>query len=121
MTNEDQINDLLQLNEKLIIYLNKVIGVGRNKIMSQRKLASLLGVSNSTVERWLNEKHPLRMDVAIKICKILNLDIDDFYADLENDYSCLKTKFINLSEENKIKVMEYIDFLSYQQQKTIKK
>lgn len=115
MIKDEQRNYLLKANEKLIIFLNQIIGSGKDKTMSQRELAKHLGCSNSTVARWLRRECPLSIDIAIKICDILNLDKNEFLGDiLLVDDSDLKERFMCLTEENKARVIEYIDFLLYQ-------
>ena len=114
MIYDDKRNYLLKVNKKLIIYLNQIIGSGKDKIMSQRELANHLGCSNSTVARWLRGESSLSIDIAIKICDILNLDKNKFLGELLLDKNDIKTRFMNLSEENKTKVIEYMDFLLYQ-------
>ena len=116
MIKEEQRNYLFKSHKKLIEYLNTIIGSGKDKTMSQRELAKCLGCSNSTVSRWLDGECPLSIDIAIKICDILNIDKKEFLDDIILiDDSLLKTRFLNLSEENKRKVIEYIEFLLYQE------
>ena len=119
MIREDRKTYLLNANDKLINYLNKVIGFGKDKIMSQRELAILLNCSNSTVSRWLKKESSLSVDVALKICDILDIDKKEFLGDiLLFDDSLFKTRFMNLNDDNKIKVIEYIDYLIYQENNT---
>lgn len=119
MIKDEQREYLIKTNKKLIIFLNQIIGSGKDKIMSQRELAKYLGCSNSTVGRWLRGENPLSIDTAIKICDILNLDKNEFLEDilLVDDLN-LKTRFMSLTEENRQKVIEYIDFLLYQDKNT---
>ena len=86
MIKEEQKSYLLKRTEKLIKYLNTIIGSGKDKVMSQRELAEHLGCSNSTVSRWLSGEFYLSLDIAIKICDILKLD---------------KKEFLDLTEKNK--------------------
>ena len=118
MIREERKENLNDINKNLIAYLNQVIGGTKEKIMSARDLAKLLNCSNSTVTRWLNGTSPLSIDIAIKICKILNLDILQFvdFNTLLNNNDILRERFNRLNSDNKIKVIEYIDFLLYQEQ-----
>ena len=118
MIREERKENLNDINKNLIAYLNQVIGGTKEKIMSARDLAKLLNCSNSTVTRWLNGTSPLSLDIAIKICKILNLDILQFvdFNTLLNNNDILRERFNRLNSDNKIKVIEYIDFLLYQEQ-----
>ena len=118
MIREERKENLNDINKNLIEYLNQVIGGTKEKIMSARDLAKLLNCSNSTVTRWLNGTSPLSIDIAIKICKILNLDILQFvdFNTLLNNNDILRERFNRLNSDNKIKVIEYIDFLLYQEQ-----
>ena len=125
MINDNRRNYLLKSNEKLITHLNEIIGGGKDKIMSQRELAKRLGCANSTVGRWLRGEIPLSIDTAIKICDILKLDKNEFlefgglfldnYTLFLNNYDLI-LRYLNLTDENKVKVVEYIDFLLYQEQ-----
>lgn len=118
MIREERKENLNDINKNLIAYLNQVIGGTKEKIMSARDLAKLLNCSNSTVTRWLNGTSPLSIDIAIKICKILNLDILQFvdFNTLLNNNDIIRERFNRLNSDNKIKVIEYIDFLLYQEQ-----
>lgn len=120
MINDEKRDYLLKVNNKLILYLNQVIGPEKDKLMSQRELAKILGCSNSTVARWLRGENTLSISIAIKICEILNLDKKEFLGNILLLDNNLQERFMGLSEENKIKVIEYIDFLIYQEQKTKK-
>ena len=121
MIREEQKKYLLETNEKLLTFLNQFVGMGKGKIMSERKLAEMLGCSNSTVNRWLKRESSLRIDMAIKICDIFNLDkkemLNDIFIDKNDDNIDIKLRFMNLSNDNKMRVIEYIDYLLYQQEK----
>ena len=96
--------------------MNELIGADDNKVMSQRQLAKHLECSTSTVARWLKGEIPLNIEYAVKICKILNLDINE-YIDLNNLFSLSlnNNSFLSLNEENKQKVFEYINYLLFLQ------
>ena len=45
--------------------------------MSQRELAKRLRVSNASVCRWLNKERNIKLEDAIKVCNLLNLDKEE--------------------------------------------
>lgn len=106
--------------EKLVNYLNTIIGEDPTNIISQRKLAKLLGVSNVTVCRWLNRKRNIKLEDAIKICNVLGLEKEEFLDESVQEYvqpkSPLEERISKLSKENQEKVFEYIDYLIYQEE-----
>lgn len=127
MVREERKDYLLEKNDKFINYLNTIIGADKDKIMSNRGLARLIGCSNSTVTRWLKKECPMSIDMAFKICDILNIDKSEYlnYTDLTNNKIVSNISFINLnqnikfnnlSKKNQEKVYEYIDFLLYNQE-----
>lgn len=121
MLQEERRNYLNVKHKKLIERLNEIIGAEPNKVISQRELALLLGCSNSTVARWLRGESTLNIETAAKICNILGLDKNEFldYGDLFSDV--LESNiFSKLSDENKQKVYEYIDYLLFLQSKETK-
>lgn len=105
--------------EKLVNYLNTIIGEDPTNIISQRKLAKLLGVSNVTVCRWLNRKRNIKLEDAIKICNVLGLEKEEFLDESVQGYvqskSPIEERISKLSKENQEKVFEYIDYLIYQE------
>ena len=121
MLQEERRNCLKVKHKKLIERLNEIIGAKPNKVMSQRYLALLLGCSNSTVARWLRGESTLNIETASKICNILGIDKNEFldYGDLFSDVLESNT-FSKLSDENKRKVYEYIDYLLFLQSKESK-
>ena len=97
-------------NSKLIMYLKNVIGCGDGKTMSKLQLATKLGVSKSTIDKWLDSKIPLNNEFANKICEVLNLDKNLFVFGSSKEYEFL-LKYSTLSIASKQKIIEYIDFL----------
>ena len=100
--------------EKLVEYLNKVIGSNSNCIMSQRELADQLGVTNVLVWKWLKKDINIKLEYAIKICNILKLDekkyLGEYYLSIIKIPE-LEEKYSKLSEENQSKALDYIDYL----------
>lgn len=118
MLRNDRKEYLLDKNKVLIEKLNELIGPGPDKVMSQRKLALLLGCSNSTVTRWCNGESPMSIECASKICDIFHLNKRE-YIDYENlfDENIMSDLFLMLDDENKNKVYDYIKYLYYLQNK----
>ncbi len=140
MVREEEKEFLSVNNKKLIDKLNTLIGPEKYKVMSLRDLANILGCSNSTVAswtigymfkafrilgcsnstvaRWLREENSLNVLYAYKICEILNLNKKEYlcFEELHNDN--LYNEFFNkLNIVNKKKVLEYVDYLLYLQNK----
>lgn len=130
MKNKKQEEYLINVNKKLINFINKNIGSSKECIMSQRELSKLLECSNASVSRWLSGERILPLDMAIKICDFLNLDKNEYLGDaLTFDERVSETKFnksdfrkkyMKLSEENKLKAIEYVDYLLFQENKKFK-
>lgn len=86
------------LFQDLIEYLNIVIGGSSKHIMSQRRLAELVGCGNVTVSRWLKGEIKLRIEDAVKICDVLHLDKRKFLREIfEDTMSPLEYKILSLS------------------------
>ena len=45
--------------------------------ITQKELASLLGVRNSAVSNWEQCRNAIDIDTLVKVCKILNVSIND--------------------------------------------
>lgn len=103
----------INVNEKFIKYLKTI--VGKNKKISQRELANKIGYTEVSISRYLNEERTMSMDAVIKICNALNIDVIEFISFYElyftNDEYI--SRFNKLSDENKIKTIEYMDYLQY--------
>ncbi len=130
MRNKKQEEYLININKKLIDFINKKIGSSKECIMSQRELSKQLECSNASVSRWLSGERILPLDMAIKMCDFLNLDKNEFFGDalifdervseITFNKSDFRKKYDKLSEDNKLKVIEYIDFLLFQEKKNSK-
>ena len=111
------------MNEKFINYLKQIIGQGNDKIMTQSELSKKIGYTEVSVSRYLNGGRNLPIDAAIKICNALHISESqfiNFYSHLFEINDNLINRFDNLSLENQEKVIEYIEFLQYQEQKNLK-
>ena len=110
------------MNEKFINYLKQIIGQGNDKIMTQSELSKKIGYTEVSVSRYLNGGRNLPIDAAIKICNALKIsesEFINFYSHLFETNNNLINRFDNLSLENQEKVIEYIEFLQYQEQKNL--
>lgn len=81
--------------------------------ISEDRLSYMIGCSKTLLKKWLDEEEELPVIVSEDIKKVLKMD------NKENDD--LNTKFDKLSDENKAKVLEYIEFLKYNQDKVLSK
>ena len=111
---------LFAMQNKLITYLNYMLEI--NKI-SIRGLASQIDYSPSTVLRWIRREFPMEYETSIKICEILNLNIDE-YLDIDlsivdkssdsvkkDKLSELTNKFSTLTEDSQNEVLKFVDEL----------
>ena len=101
------------VNEKFIKYLKTIIG--KNKIISQRELAARIGYTEVSISRYLNNERTMSMDAVIKICNALNIDVIEFISFYGSYFSNDEfiSRFNVLSDENKLKTIEYMEYLQY--------
>ena len=92
---------------------------------SYRRLSDLTGYSASKICKTMNGRCNLNSDLAVKLCEILHVSVDSFekifpeYINIKEEkektieiYSFdLYNRINNLNEENKERVIKYIDFL----------
>ncbi len=78
--------------------------------ITEKKLSDMVGCSKKLLIKWLNEEEEMPVLISDNIAKVLNIDTKISLNDLN-------TKFNKLSDENKNKVLEYIEFLQYKQNK----
>lgn len=62
--------------------INKLLGIMAENKITQRQLATKLGVSKNTINAKLNEKVSFNTDEAIKICEILHIDDPELKAEI---------------------------------------
>ena len=101
------------VNEKFIKYLKTIIR--KNKIISQRELAARIGYTEVSISRYLNNERTMSMDAVIKICNALNIDVIEFISFYGSYFSNDEfiSRFNVLSDENKLKTIEYMEYLQY--------
>lgn len=80
------------------------------KNISAKKLSDMVGCSEVLLNKWLNGEEEIPVLIKNNISKVLELD---------NEKS-LNNRFDKLSDENKKKVLEYIDYLQYKENKVYK-
>ena len=101
----------LEKYDKLVDKINEIVG-GRNKVMSQRKLAQLTGRTSAQICRWLKKEQGLNMEDAIKICQILNLNPSDYFDMYDNnltykEFFGLNSEILKIAEDTSLKLAEY--------------
>ena len=79
------------------------------KNISEKQLSDMVGCSKVLLNKWLNEEEEIPVLIKNNISKVLELD---------NEKS-LNNRFDKLSDENKKKVLEYIDYLQYTENKKL--
>ena len=105
------------VNSEFTSYLKSV--VGRNKKMTQRELSNKIGYTEVTVSRYFKDTRTMPMDAILKMCKALDIDalkFVSFYQDYLKMDDTL-SRIVNLSDENRAKLIEYMDFLQYEDDK----
>ncbi len=110
------------LVDNVINYLNTVVGKGSDKIITQDALAKKIGCTPVSLNRYLNYQREMPVDIIFKIKKALNIT-DEFFMNLYQDFSLkednkinnIELKIKNLSNKNKIKLLDYIEYLIFQQ------
>ena len=113
----------LEKYDKLIDKVNEIMYGSEEKVMSQRKLAKLIGNTSAQICRWLNKEQGLNMETAFLLCQVFNLEPTDYFEIFDNiqisknnqEYSEYNNLISQLSEENLQKVYEYINYLLYLQ------
>lgn len=80
--------------------------IRKDNNLSQEQLAEKLGVSRQSVSKWENGEAYPEMDKVLQICKMFNLNIDEF---LNQDI-----KEVREEKQSKINIDKYVgDFLDY--------
>ena len=96
--------------------MNKLVDIIKHKMIeehiTEKNLSDMVGYSESLLNKWLSEKEEMPVIVSKNIIKVLNIDTKD-------SVSLLNSKYNKLSEKNKQKVLEYIDFLQNNQDKSL--
>ena len=86
------------------------------------ELSKLINVSNQTLYSIIKRDNmKVDLDVLIKICNALDVNIERFYSDYiscnhlsTQDENSLKLKFNSLSKEKQQELLNYLDYLSRQ-------
>lgn len=106
--NEKEVNKIFAKNLKYYINVNNI---------TQVELAKKMNVTPATVSNWCNGIKSPRMDKIDNLCKLFNINRSDLIEDkpktinriLSNQEKALIDKFRQLNEQQKYKVMGYID------------
>ena len=104
----------------------RLIFLMENLDMKQTELADRVGISKQSLYKYLHCKCEPRAEIIARMAKILNSSAD-FIVGLTNDYTPVShnnateenlkkdfeilSKFRSLSDENKIRIEERIDFM----------
>ncbi|MBK1987883.1 helix-turn-helix transcriptional regulator [Sphaerospermopsis aphanizomenoides BCCUSP55] len=66
------------------IYISKVAQLRKQKNLTQRQLADLVGVDPSTVRNWERERGGIETFVKLaKLCKTLDCTIEDLFDEVQ--------------------------------------
>lgn len=85
----------------------------KNSKYSQKDIAKILKISEDTMTNYMKDNTLPKIDIFVKICEIINMPIDKvvYGSCINNDETSLLLKFNKLDNEQKNKVIEYIEML----------
>lgn len=112
-----------KINKKFIKYINLLL---KKQKITQDELSKKVGCTYVSMSRYLNGQRQIPVNILFEIKKELNIS-DDVFMTFFSDYSIkwysdnLKEKIESLTEDNKIKIIDYIDYLLYSQNREKKK
>lgn len=78
------------------------------KHITTEKLSNMIGCPKTSLDMWLDGEEDMPFMVANSITKVLGINEDE---------PNIKDRYDKLSDENKAKVLEYIEFLQYSENK----
>lgn len=110
------------VNYNFISYINTIVGKDKEKLITQDALAKKISCTPVSLNRYLNYQREMPADIIFKIKKALNIS-DELFMNLYQNFSLnnevkinnLDSKFKKLSNENKIKLLDYMEYLIFQQ------
>ena len=94
-------------------FINKIKLKMIEDSISEEKLSDMIGCSKQSLNKWLNEEEAIPVIISNNIIKVLDINSEKETSTLQQ----MNNKFNKLSDENKNKVLEYIDFLQYNEKK----
>lgn len=94
----------------------------KEKNMTQAKLAEKLNVSKMQVSHYLNGQNDIPYQNMVKICSLLNLNLNAFYGIYDAKVSDREMMLIelcrDLSEEEMKEVISFATYLKYRRKKS---
>lgn len=84
------------------------------KHITEKQLSDMIGCSETLLNGWLEGLEEMPIIISKNITKVLELD-------KEKEEKNIIDRYNKLSNENKNKVLEYIEFLQYKEKKLLKK
>lgn len=81
----------MQLNEKLIL-------MRKESNITQKQLAKLLGIGQSTISQWEKGQALPAYDAIVKLCDYYDISAD-FLCGLVNEKGCYEKAYKNLNDE----------------------
>ena len=91
--------------------------------ISNRKLASMLGISSTQVDRLMKMERKISLEMALILCRLLNIPVGlamscypECFFDKDEEIltsfnANISSRLERLDEKNKQRILEYIDFL----------
>lgn len=87
--------------------------------MTQSKLAHKIGVTPSQVSHYLTGKNEIPFQNMVKICRILNLNLNEVYGIYDGNISREEMKFLeiirSLHPNQKDELIHFTNYLLYKQ------
>lgn len=98
----------------LYAYIDENLSGGKRYDLTRRELAARFGCSTTTICRMIEGTMPLTIDDAMRLCNVFGISIRRYLGEviLGEELTPLEQRIMSLSDENILKVLEYIDFLT---------
>ncbi len=95
----------------------RIIELMQERGWTKYKLAKECGVYSTTVKSWFKDDYSPSLDSLQNICNAFGITMAEFFSGIEDNKLTTKQlalleKFNNLSETNRIKILEIMDILS---------
>ena len=92
----------------------------KERNMTQEKLADKLGVTPSQVSHYLLEKNEIPHQNVVQICKLLDLNLNEYYqiydSDINEEEMHLIEEYRHLKSKHQKELSNYLSYLRYKQE-----
>lgn len=113
------------INENFIKYLNSVVGGEKEKLITQESFSKMVGCTAVSMSRYLSKQREIPVDILFKMKKSLNIS-DDKFMSFYSEYSIgnsseVVERFNHLTDESKEKLLDYMNYLEYSENRSKQK